>query len=288
MTQLPTAQIFHAPAKLNLFLHIVGRRTDGYHLLQSAFQLIDWCDEIRITPTTDGVITLLNPQPSVPAEQDLVVRAARLLQQHTGCTSGAQIHLEKRLPLGGGVGGGSSDAATTLRALNDLWQTGLSVPQLQALSVQLGADVPFFLFGQNAFVEGIGEQMQALMIPPRWYLLWVPPVHVPTAAIFTAPELVRDTPAINISQAQFAYMTNKLIFGRNDLQAVAEKQFPEISAALTTLRQIQPNGLVRMSGSGATIFAEFAQEEVAQAALQAMLRSGLPQRGYAVVRGLIG
>ncbi len=171
---------YPAPAKLNLFLHVVGRRPDGYHLLQSAFALIDAADRLRFAVRGDGGIRRVSDLPGVPAESDLVVRAARLLQAETGTALGADIEVEKHLPMGGGVGGGSSDAATTLLALNRLWGTRLSRPALQALGARLGADVPFFVFGRNAWVEGVGERLAPLELPPAWYLVLVPPVAVPT------------------------------------------------------------------------------------------------------------
>ena len=163
----PIAGVFPAPAKLNLFLHVVGRRRDGYHLLQTAFRFIDYGDEISFAVRADGAIRHTNPLQGVPAEQDLSVRAARALQQETGCREGADIGIVKRLPIGGGLGGGSSDAATTLIALNGLWRTGLSRERMQLLALKLGADVPLFVFGQNAFAEGIGERLQALWLPDR-------------------------------------------------------------------------------------------------------------------------
>ena len=177
-----------APAKLNLFLHVTGRRADGYHLLQTAFQLIDRCDTLDIEVREDQAIVRTNDIPDVPAETDLIVRAARLLQQHTGCKCGANLTLHKILPMGGGLGGGSSDAASTLIALNHLWETNLSKTELMRLGLQLGADVPFFIFGENAFAEGIGEELQPIQTPERWFVIIEPGVQVPTPAIFSAKE----------------------------------------------------------------------------------------------------
>lgn len=249
--------IYPAPAKLNLFLHVVGRRADGYHLLQTLFRLIDRGDHLRFSPRQDGQLRLLNPLPGVPPESDLTLRAARLLQVETGCRQGADIHLEKHLPMGGGVGGGSSDAATVLLALNHLWQLGLPRQRLQEIGLRLGADVPVFLFGRNAFAEGVGEDLQALDLPPAWYVVLEPPVQVPTALIFSAPELKRDTPSIRAADWHPG-------FGGNDLQAVAVARFPVIDDYRHWLGQYAE---ARMSGSGACVFAEFSDEASARQVL---------------------
>jgi len=190
---------YPAPAKLNLFLHVVGRRPDGYHLLQTVFRLIDLCDWLRFTPREDGEVRLARAIPGVPADEDLVVRAARLLQAEGAARAGVEIDLEKNIPVGGGLGGGSSDGATTLAVLNRLW--GLDLPQekLAELALALGADVPFFLFGRNAFGEGVGERLAPLDLPQAWYVVLVPPVSVPTSAIFASPELTRNSKTIKIS-----------------------------------------------------------------------------------------
>ena len=249
--------IYPAPAKLNLFLHVVGRRADGYHLLQTLFRLIDHGDRLRFSPRQDGQLRLLNPLPGVPPESDLTLRAARLLQAETGCRQGADIHLEKHLPMGGGVGGGSSDAATVLLALNHLWQLGLPRQRLQEIGLRLGADVPVFLFGRNAFAEGVGEDLQAIDLPPAWYVVLEPPVQVPTALIFSAPELKRDTPSIRAADWHPG-------FGGNDLQAVAVARFPVIDDYRHWLGQYAE---ARMSGSGACVFAEFSDEASARQVL---------------------
>ncbi len=199
-----------APAKLNLFLHVVGRRSDGYHLLQSAFQLLDVGDKLDFAVRADGDVQRLSNLPGVTQDEDLVVRAARLLQAATGTQSGADIAVDKRLPMGAGLGGGSSDAATTLIALNHLWNTRLSRQQLMQLGLQLGADVPFFVFGQNAFVEGIGEVLSPVDIPEVWFVVLEPGVAVPTPTIFRAAELTRDTKMVTISDFSRAPMTCKL------------------------------------------------------------------------------
>ena len=243
-----------APAKLNLFLHVIGRRPDGYHLLQTAFRLLDWGDALSFDLRHDGVVARVTDLPGVPAEHDLVVRAARLLQSYTGCRLGADIRVDKRLPMGGGLGGGSSDAATTLIALNRLWRTGVRREELTALGLRLGADVPFFIFGHDAFAEGVGDELQPLDLLPAWYVIVAPPVTVPTVEIFAAGELTRDTEPIKITD--FAASTT-----RNDLQAVACSRYPEIGAAIDWLAQFAP---ARMTGSGACIFAQAASEDDAQ------------------------
>ena len=248
---------YPAPAKLNMFLHVVGRRADGYHLLQTAFRLIDRADTLRFSPRADDAVTLANPIPGVPPETDLTVRAARLLQQATGCRNGVEIQMEKRLPMGGGLGGGSSDAATVLVALNHLWQLGLSRERLQELGLLLGADVPVFVFGRNAFAEGVGEALRSLDLPPAWYVVIESPVAVPTAAIFGAPELKRDTLPIDIANWQPG-------MGGNDLQTVAVARFPAVAERLAWLAQF---GDARMTGSGACVFAPFPDRQAAQAVL---------------------
>ena len=261
-----------APAKINLFLHVVGRRDDGYHLLQTVFRFIDLADSLRFTPRDDGRIVLATPIPGVPPEQDLVVRAATALKVDAGKTLGVTIHLEKCIPMGGGLGGGSSDAATTLLALNQLWGCGLSRERLQAIGLPLGADVPIFIHGRNAFAEGIGERFTDVTLPPASYLLTMPAVAVPTPAIFRSPDLQRDTPAI-VPHAWHAD------FGRNDLEPVACALFPEVARHLDCLRQFGP---ARMTGSGACCFVPFSNHEEAETAL-ARLSSDLQGR---VVNGL--
>ena len=249
-----------APAKINLFLHVVGRRADGYHLLQTVFRFIDIADRLRCEPRTDGRVVLATPLPGVPPEADLTVRAAQALRAATGCTAGVSLHLDKRLPMGGGLGGGSSDAATTLLALNRLWRTGLDPIALQRLGLSLGADVPIFIHGRNAFAEGVGERFTDLTLPQAWYLVLVPPVAVPTAEIFRAAGLRRDTPAI--APADWSPG-----FGHNDLEAVACAFYPEVARHLEWLRT---HGDARMSGSGACCFVSFAEERTARAALSAL------------------
>ena len=246
-----------APAKVNLFLHVVGRRADGYHLLQTVFRFLEFGDSLRCEPRSDGRIVLATPLPGVPPETDLTVRAAAALRAATGATAGVTLHLDKRLPMGGGLGGGSSDAATTLLALNRLWGTGLDSPQLQRLGLMLGADVPIFVHGRTAFAEGVGECFTDVELPAAWYLVLVPDVAVPTAAIFRSAQLRRDTPAIAAADWRPG-------FGHNDLEAVACAHYPELTRHLDWLRR---HGDARMSGSGACCFVEFVDESAARAAL---------------------
>lgn len=244
-----------APAKLNLFLHVVGRRADGYHLLQTVFRLIDLVDWIEFSPREDSAIRLAEPLPGVPEDTDLTVRAARLLQEAGAVRSGVTIRVAKRIPIGGGLGGGSSDAATTLIALDELWGTGLSRAELSALAVRLGADVPFFLLGRNAFAEGIGERLTPLDLGPAWYVVITPQVAVSTREIFSSTALTRDTKPLTIT-AFFAGL------GRNDLEPVVCGRFPQVARALEWLKGF---GDARMSGSGASVFAAFRTESEARA-----------------------
>ncbi|KND55835.1 4-diphosphocytidyl-2-C-methyl-D-erythritol kinase [Candidatus Paraburkholderia kirkii] len=265
-----------APAKLNLFLHITGRRPDGYHSLQTVFQLLDWGDRLHFTRRADGVVTRKTDVPGVPKADDLVVRAARLLQRHTGTKFGVEIEIDKRLPMGAGLGGGSSDAATTLLALNRLWGVDLSREILQNLGLQLGADVPFFVFGQNAFAEGVGEALQAVDLPQRFFLVVTPAVHVPTAAIFSEKSLTRDTKVVILVEfiaGQRSDTNWPDSFGRNDMQAVVAGKHAEVVQVLEWFSNLAP---ARMTGSGASVFAAFAsraEAEMAQAKLPASWKS---------------
>lgn len=270
-----------APAKLNLFLHVVGRRADGYHLLQTLFRFIDLDDILYFTLRNDGEVHRVNALDGVPPEQDLCVRAARLLQQETGCKLGVDITLEKRIPMGGGLGGGSSDAATTLLALNRLWELGLSRQRLMQLGLSLGADVPVFVYGENAFAEGVGEQLQAYPLAEAWYVVLCPPVHVPTAQIFTHPELTRDTISMTMRALPKGhdFRAGRQPGLNNDLQAVACKLYPEVAEHLAWLARYAP---ALMTGSGACVFAEFATEAEANTVLQQL---PAPMRGF-VARGL--
>ena len=239
-----------APAKLNLFLHVVGRRSDGYHLLQSAFQLLDHGDLLDFHVRDDGAIRRITDLPGVSVVSDLVVRAARLLQATLpdGSRLGADIAVTKRLPMGGGLGGGSSDAATTLMALNHLWDAGKSREELMALGLSLGADVPFFLFGRNAFAEGVGERLTAIDGLDCWFVVIEPGVAVPTPEIFRAPDLTRNSNLVTIPDFSKTLQSG---YGKNDLQTVAARLFPEVAAAIEWLAEY---GKARMTGSGACVF----------------------------------
>ncbi len=251
-------QAFPAPAKLNLFLHVTGRRSDGYHLLQSVFRFIDYGDTLSFTPRTDGQIVLSRPLPGVLPEKDLCYRAARLLQTASATTQGVDITLEKRLPLGGGLGGGSSDAATTLLALNQLWGTGLSRSALMELGLQLGADVPVFVLGENAWAEGVGEKLMPIALPPAWYVVLVPPLSVQTAEVFAAPELTRNTLPVTMSAFSGGCSAGQF---HNDLEPVVSARYPAVAQHLKWLKQY---GDARMTGSGACVFAAFNTESAAR------------------------
>ncbi|BBL76588.1 4-(cytidine 5'-diphospho)-2-C-methyl-D-erythritol kinase [Methylomagnum ishizawai] len=245
-----------APAKLNLLLRIVGRRGDGYHLLQTVFQFIDRCDWITLGRRTDGEIHLKTPLPGVPPEADLTVRAARALAAATGTRAGVDIGIEKNLPMGGGLGGGSSDAATVLVGLNRLWNTGLSVEALMDLGLKLGADVPVFVNGRSAWAEGVGERLTPLDLPEPWYVVVVPPCHVATGTVFSSPNLTRDNKPITIAD---------FLAGRqeNHCLPVVMELYPEIGAAMDDLsRYSEP----RLTGTGACVFAAFADERQARQA----------------------
>lgn len=251
-----------APAKLNLFLHVTGRRPDGYHELQTVFQLLDYCDEITVEPRADGRILRPHGAAGVPAESDLVVRAARRLQAAAGCRLGAELRVHKRIPLGGGLGGGSSDAATTLVALNRLWGLDWADERLAALGLELGADVPVFVYGRTAWAEGVGEKLTPLAVPPAWYLVVCPPCTVSTAQVFSDPELTRDTPKTTIKGFVSAG-------GRNDCEPVVRRLYPEVGAALDWLAS-RAGGGARLTGTGACVFARFDSAAEAAAALVAM------------------
>jgi len=254
-----------APAKLNLFLHITGRRPDGYHTLQTVFQLLDWGDTLHFRRRADGLITRSTEIADVPPEHDLTVRAATLLKAHTGSPEGVDIEIEKRLPMGAGLGGGSSDAATTLLALNRLWKLNVPRLELQALALKLGADVPFFVFGKNAFAQGVGEALDVVQLPPRHFLVVTPRVHVPTAAIFSEKALTRDSKALTITDFPAELSRNTEwpeSFGRNDMQQVVVGKYAEVAQVLRWFENVAP---ARMSGSGASVFAAFRSKAEAEA-----------------------
>lgn len=261
-----------APAKLNLFLHVVGRRPNGYHELQTLFQLLDVGDSLRFRLRDDGRIERRSPLAGVPAEQDLCVRAASLLQQVSGTRLGVDIELCKRLPMGGGLGGGSSDAATVLVALNQLWNAGLDEERLAELGLALGADVPVFVRGRSAWAEGVGERLEPVKLPELWYVVLHPGCEVSTAAVFSAPELTRNTPRIRMS----AFRAGQ---ARNDCEPVVRAQHPEVGRALDWLAGF---GQARLTGTGACVFAAFDDEAAAR---KVLAHVPLPWQGF-VARGV--
>jgi 4-diphosphocytidyl-2-C-methyl-D-erythritol kinase len=248
-----------APAKLNLFLHVVGRRADGYHLLQTAFQLLDWGDTVHLRPREDGQIRRVDPWPGVAAEHDLAVRAAHVLQQAAGSPLGADIAIDKRIPLGGGLGGGSSDAATTLVALNRLWNTGLDEDALAGLALGLGADIPVFVRGHSAWAEGVGDQLVPLALPPRWYVVVDPGASVPTADLFRTPELTRDAPRLTIPLFLSGATTT------NVFEPIVRERFPAVAHALDWLAT---HGAARLSGSGGCVFVAMETREAGEAVVR--------------------
>ncbi|MBP7996742.1 MAG: 4-(cytidine 5'-diphospho)-2-C-methyl-D-erythritol kinase [Thiopseudomonas sp.] len=250
----PTAELsLPAPAKLNLMLHIVGRRADGYHLLETVFQFLDYADTLHFGARNDGQIILHSTIDGVAHDDNLIVRAARLLQTESQSRRGADIWLEKKLPIGGGIGGGSSNAATTLVGLNYLWDTQLSLEKLAELGLTLGADVPVFVLGRAAFAQGIGEKLEPIDLPEPWYLVAMPPVSISTAKIFSDPCLTRDTPVTNMR-------TVLKQSGHNDCQAVVEKRYPEVRNALILLNKFVE---ARLTGTGSCIFGGFPNEQLA-------------------------
>ena len=252
---MPTTLTLLSPAKLNLFLHITGRRPDGYHLLQTLFQLLDWGDYLHFTPNHSGSITLDSADLDIPAQENLIVRAARLLQRES---LGAHITLDKHIPTGGGLGGGSSNAATTLLALNHLWGLGMKQKELQALGAQLGADVPVFVGAHTAWAEGIGEILTPVDLPERWFLILVPPCHVSTAEIFSHQQLTRNSPPIKM--ASFFEGDS-----RNDCQQLVRNLHPEVDNSLKILEKF---GETRLTGTGACVFTGFDTVTEARAAQQ--------------------
>ena len=262
----PGWTLWPAPAKLNLFLRIVGRRADGYHLLQSVFRILDWGDRLRLRVRGDGQIVRHGTSVEGVAEaDDLTVRAAKLLQDDAKCSKGVDIVIEKRIPAGGGLGGGSSDAATVLIALNRLWGLGFGADRLAALGLRLGADVPVFVRGDNAWAEGVGEQLTPIDLPPAWYLLAAPRVHAPTAALFQSPDLTR-----NAAPATMSDFVSGVPLG-NAFEPVLRGREPAVDAVFRALSHV---GTPRLTGSGSVVFVEFASRESAEAALAA-LPSGL-------------
>lgn len=267
-----------APAKLNLFLHVLGRRDDGYHLLQSVFALIDWADTLHFERRDDGQLHRRDLSVALP-DDDLCLRAARALQHASGTRFGVDIAIDKRVPSGAGLGGGSSDAATTLLALNRLWGLDWPRARLASLALPLGADVPFFVGGHNAWVEGIGEQLTPIELTPGWWAVLKPAIAIPTAAIFSSPALVRDTPPATLR----AFFADPCGFGHNDLQAAAQAYSTEVTQALDFLRL--RCGASRMSGSGSAVFAPAGAD--ATAAVDPFAQHDLPSDWVArMCRGL--
>ncbi len=246
-----------APAKLNLFLHITGRRPDGYHTLQTVFQLLDYGDILQFTPAAPGELRFTCSDQTLETDNNLVLQAARLLQERSFLLQGCHIHLDKKLPVGGGLGGGSSDAATTLLALNHLWDCGLTLEELTALGLQLGADVPVFVQGQTAWAEGVGERLEALTLPEDWFVVLTPPCQVSTALIFGHPELTRDSAPLKIRAIPFSG-------SKNDCESVACMLHPEVRSALDWLGR---HAEARMTGTGGSVFARFSSREQAAAVL---------------------
>ncbi|HCS66539.1 MAG TPA: 4-(cytidine 5'-diphospho)-2-C-methyl-D-erythritol kinase [Cellvibrio sp.] len=255
-----------SPAKLNLFLHITGRRPDGYHNLQTLFQLLDYGDTLSFNTRIDGEITLAPDLPGVAFEQNLIIKAVRALDAYKAVGAGVDIQLEKHLPMGGGIGGGSSNAATTLVALNHLWGCGLNKSQLQNIGLQLGADVPVFINAQTAWAEGVGEALQPIEMQPKWFLVIQPDCHVSTAEIFSHKDLTRDTSAIKVA----AFLEQG---GQNDCEALVRKLYPQVDNALIWLQKFDRNA--RMTGTGACVFASFESAEIAHS-VQAQLPKHLP------------
>lgn len=255
-----------SPAKLNLFLHITGRRPDGYHNLQTLFQLLDYGDTLSFNTRIDGEITLAPDLPGVAFEQNLIIKAVRALDAYKAVGVGVDIQLEKHLPMGGGIGGGSSNAATTLVALNHLWGCGLNKSQLQNIGLQLGADVPVFINAQTAWAEGVGEALQPIEMQPKWFLVIQPDCHVSTAEIFSHKDLTRDTSAIKVA----AFLEQG---GQNDCEALVRKLYPQVDNALIWLQKFDRNA--RMTGTGACVFASFESAEIAHS-VQAQLPKHLP------------
>lgn len=262
-----------APAKLNLFLHVTGRRADGYHTLQTLFRFVEFSDNLYFTPRGDGEFTRTGDPEGLPEKDDLVLRAARTLRQVSGVPIGADIHVEKRIPMGAGLGGGSSNAATTLVALNRLWNLGMPTDELAQIGLSLGADVPVFVRGFTAWGEGIGERLTPVVVDEPWYLIVIPPVNVSTAEIFSAPELVRDHARVDFDEFRAGRT-------RNDFEPVTAARYPAVAEVLAWLRE---HGHARMSGTGAAVFVSFATREEAEA-LEAKLPADKGWRSF-VARG---
>jgi len=274
-----TGNGFPAPAKLNLFLHVIGRRPDGYHLLQSVFTLIDRCDEVRLRVREDGLVRRSVELPGVPEADDLAVRAALLLKEASGSPKGVDIEVVKHIPMGAGLGGGSSDAATVLLALDRLWETSFGADALAELGAALGADVPFFIHGSSAWVEGVGDRITPIELPCLWYLVLTPPVAVPTGVVFAAPELTRNTEPLKMEDFSAQPLESVGPRFRNDLEPVVTARYPIVREHLEWLRR---HADARMTGSGSCVFASFATREEAQTVLD---RLPAPMQGF-VAQGI--
>lgn len=260
MTEIVANQVgwqekWPAPAKLNLMLRIVGRRADGYHLLQTVFQMTDLCDWLTFHPVADDSVRLFAPTPGVPEQEDLTVRAANLLKQQTACKQGVCIEIEKNLPMGGGLGGGSSDAATVLVVLNKLWNLELSVTELMSLGLQLGADVPVFVYGYTSWGEGVGEKLRPVEIPEQWLVIIKPDCHVNTKQIFLDPGLTRNSKPVTMSD----FLEGDC---RNDCAEIVSSLYPQVKQALLELSEFAE---ARLTGTGACVFAQFPNESDARA-----------------------
>lgn len=279
------AETFFAPAKLNLFLHVTGRRADGYHSLQSIFTMLDVGDTIHINIRNDGEIRQIGEIAGVSAAGNLAILAAKALKRATDCPLGADIGLTKITPMGAGLGGGSSDAATVLLALNLRWKLALTNAELRAIGVKLGADVPFFLLGQTAFAEGVGEVLSAINIPLWWYVVLTPNVHVSTPFVFSHPDLTRATASVKIADFSAAGIADAFLRTTNDLQAVVLKAFPAVAASLAALSEVSKKSVfgARMTGSGASVFAAFETEQLARDAFQRLS----PKHTGFVAQGLV-
>lgn len=261
--------VIPAPAKLNLFLHITGRRPDGYHELQTIFQFLDFADELRFQTLPTDEIRITPDLPGIPPETNLIYKAARLLQDETGCAAGAHVHIIKRLPMGGGIGGGSSDAATTLLALNRLWGLDLPLAALANLGLRLGADVPVFIHGRSVWAEGVGERFTPLELPEDWFLILRPDCEISTREIFSHPALTRNSPLIKVAASQAQY-------GANDCESVVTSLYPAVFAALSWLRS---HGNGRLTGTGSCVFMRCDSQEQAEQLLRVAPCSGFVAQG---------
>jgi len=259
-----TTKVWPAPAKLNLFLHITGRREDGYHLLQTVFIFLDYADGLSFEANDSGEIIRRYELPGVDEPNDIIYRAAQLLQSHAGVKQGVTIDLEKVLPMGGGLGGGSSDAATTLLALNQLWGCRLDLAELKEIGLSLGADVPVFIQGQAAWAEGVGEEITPVELPESWFVVLIPKISVSTAKVFANPQLIRDCPAITIRD----FLAGQ---GHNVCEPIVTEMYPQVQEAIGTLsRHCKPGAEARMTGTGACVFASFESEQDARQAWSAL------------------